>query len=614
MSRFSKTGETTSDPFAERLPKHLIRRLRGALASEAIFSAITCGLLAAKAFSHDGYYGFKLAAGPQRLEIDPAKIAKLLSNVAPKKSTEFEWINSEDGFSMAVAAMPHRPIKYSGGKSATAHSVNERVPKGQTARAHANGKTSDQPLLETIRLVRQSASPPNAAEIATVFLLCDAIERTGLTLQEIFQELKRPGAIVSITCPIAGFEEVFIDLFDRGLILPGAAARLNGYEISTRGEAQITREKFSRRRLAIFRGHEFTMRDFDRSLRTVLRRELPILCIAETVDSVPEKLVATANLTLNCRPLNPEILTAVIREVLGGLPQGDFAEAPFSRLNMADVAAAIRPGNTPEQALRDLKALANIPPSAVSGKGEASPTKGGSRTKRSTDFRDPNGFDVIYPEKGGGAGALRVEDLSGYGPEIQLWATDLKSDLPRWQKKELAWDDLIPSVLLSGPPGVGKTIFARALCNSLKVPLVTTSVSSWLRAGYLDNVLNSMRGAFEMAAAKAPAILFIDEIDGISTRMSGNSEHAPYWNTVTNAILELLDGVTGVSGVITVAATNRPDAIDPALLRAGRLHTHFRIGLPDTNALIGILKHHLGDALDNVIRSEPPKEPPSENA
>lgn len=617
MSKFpteSSIAEAVAN--GDRLQKHLLQRLRSASASEAIYSAINCGILAAKAFSNDGIGGFKFISGPLCRETDPVKIAKLLSNTTPNKSTEFEWINSEDGFGMVVAATPHRPIKYSGGKSAAAHAVNAEVGNGP-ARTRSLGKATTAASLESIRLVRESASPPNAAEIATLFLLCDAIKRSGLSLEDILGELKRSGTVVSITCAVAGFEDIFIDLFDRGLILAGAAARLNGYEITTRREAQITREKFSRRRIAIFRGHDFTMRDFDRSLRTVLRRELPILCVSETIDSVPEQLAATANLTLECRPLGPEILAAVIREVLGSPPQRDFADADYSRLNMSDVALAIRPGNTPEQARRDLTALANIAQTGVAnGRGGSKFNKGGSRTKRPTDFRGATGFDVIYPAKGdAAAGAPRVEELAGYGPEIQEWADDLGSDLPRWLKKELTWEELIPFALLTGPPGVGKTIFARALCNSLNVPLVTTSVAAWLRAGHLDDVLSSMQAAFEMAAAMAPAILFIDEIDSIGTRINEISDHhAAYWNTLVNALLELLDGTTGVPGVIVVAATNRPDAIDPALLRAGRLHTHFRIGLPDTSALVGILRYHLGDDLDNVIRSEPPREPLIETA
>ena len=305
----------------------------------------------------------------------------------------------------------------------------------------------------------------------------------------------------------------------------------------------------------------------------------------------------------------------VVQAVLGEPPGINLPDDSCALLTLSDLALAIRPGGTAEHAvhfLRQIAATRRADLDARNGKSrdKDSQRKEGSwsRTSKSTRGNPGSGSEIIQPTPGTGADndrpVPRVESLSGYGEAVN-WAMSLKADLGLWRTGDLPWEDMSTRILLSGPPGTGKTLFARALCNTLNVPLVATSVATWLEPGYLGDVLKRMSAAFAEAESLRPAILFIDELDGIGTRRQ-QGDWGEYTNSVVNRGLELLDGATRSHGVIVVAATNHPAMIDPALLRSGRLEKHIDIPPPDTEAIVAILRHHLGDDLDSVVASAPP--------
>lgn len=219
-----------------------------------------------------------------------------------------------------------------------------------------------------------------------------------------------------------------------------------------------------------------------------------------------------------------------------------------------------------------------------------------------------SGSEFVQPRKLTGTDSdrfiERIETFFGCD-EARDWALALQEDLPLWQAGDLRWEELSTKLLLSGPPGTGKTMFARALCNSLQVPMFVTSVSTWLQPRACGHVVRRIQGAFAEAVAHQPAILFIDGIDGIGRRSDTDQNHAHCCNALVNCLLELIDGAARTAGVIVVAATNCPDIIDRALLRSGRLAPHIEISSPDVAARIGILQHHLGSDLAAIVASAP---------
>lgn len=148
-------------------------------------------------------------------------------------------------------------------------------------------------------------------------------------------------------------------------------------------------------------------------------------------------------------------------------------------------------------------------------------------------------------------------------------------------------------VLLTGPPGTGKTLMAKALAGESGVPFIQSSASEFIEL-FVGVGASRVRDIFKQAKEKAPCIVFIDEIDAIGRQRGagmggGNDER----EQTLNQILTEMDGFEGNSGVIEVAATNRSDILDNALLRPGRFDRRVAVGLPDVKGREQILKVHI---------------------
>lgn len=188
---------------------------------------------------------------------------------------------------------------------------------------------------------------------------------------------------------------------------------------------------------------------------------------------------------------------------------------------------------------------------------------------------------------------INLDNLVGYG-QAAIWGKLLASDLSLYRAGQLPWSDIDRGILLSGPPGVGKTLFARALANTCNIPLYAHSLARWQSQGSLDDLLMAMRSAFEEASKNVPALLFLDEIDSFGNRANLSGHNANYGRQVINGLLEHLDGVINREGVFVIAATNMPELIDPAITRSGRIEHHVSITLPEPAEREGILRFHLG--------------------
>lgn len=147
-------------------------------------------------------------------------------------------------------------------------------------------------------------------------------------------------------------------------------------------------------------------------------------------------------------------------------------------------------------------------------------------------------------------------------------------------------------VLLIGPPGTGKTLLARAVAGEAKVPFFTISGSDFVEM-FVGVGASRVRDMFEQAKKQAPCIIFIDEIDAVGRhRGAGLGGGHDEREQTLNQLLVEMDGFQGNEGVIVVAATNRPDVLDPALLRPGRFDRQVVVGLPDVKGREQILRVH----------------------
>lgn len=647
------------ETLTDRITRYLLARIRRLAILDLYERAAVAGLLEADFIvAGDETTGTVWRVPEQSLRLlraDPVKArAEIMRRLgkAPHKTTTID---------MLIQDLPAEPV----------HEKLRSAPKGRTDREHraAAGRLKSAPVVapkvpektpsassEFLALLREHIARPSVAHVAVTLLIARAVGSSVSDLSALSAVLRNPGAFVLIKAPVGRFERRFGLMLEDGLIVPYWTKLEDVHRSSPLSDGYGDRRRGKTRKTIKTLAGTDVPKAVERSLSrflvdVLLERSAPVVLADETKTALPPFVSMTADLVLESGGLDHELIAELLQMCCGIAPKQSLRQMEKMTLDLEGLsidalALAIRPGRGLEHVLSILEVLGERARSADKsddddddgrGSGRGSDRSGRPKVKSRfliKDGDDPpksvDGIDVVQPEKpaetsgkeGSGSASvdpakpehsrlcqLRVETLSGYG-EARGWALDLKEDLQLWRDGRLPWSEMSTKLMLSGPPGTGKTTYARALCNSLQIPLLVTSVASWLEPGYLGDVLKRMSKAFELARENAPVILFIDEVDNIGSRSAGRREqHDDYWRSLINRLLELLDGTSKTDGVIVVAATNLPDKIDPALLRSGRLEKHVAIPLPDTEALAGILAHHLGADLAGVLASAPAGNP-----
>lgn len=294
---------------------------------------------------------------------------------------------------------------------------------------------------------------------------------------------------------------------------------------------------------------------------------LPIFCTM-SADAPPPDALAGADLELHLPPMTPEMLALLFETAHDEVPAGVLSFTSAEKLSIQNLVAHVRRGRPAAECLSGLQQA-------------ATPPKAASKTT-----------------------TILLSDLAGYG-DAKPWGLELAQDLELWRQGRLSWEEVDHrAVVLSGPPGTGKTSFAAVLAAALKVLLISTSVAEWNGRDHLSGALKRMQTVFDQAMAQAPCVLFIDELDGISSRDAVEGRSSEYWTQIVNRMLELVTNALATEGLVIVGATNHVDRIDPALTRSGRLDQIIRIPLPDAEAIGAILNRYSGLDVPEKERSK----------
>ena len=186
---------------------------------------------------------------------------------------------------------------------------------------------------------------------------------------------------------------------------------------------------------------------------------------------------------------------------------------------------------------------------------------------------------------------VTFKDVAGF-EEAKEELQEIVEFLKEPQKFQKLGGKIPKGVLLMGPPGTGKTLLARAIAGEANVPFFSISGSDFVEM-FVGVGASRVRDLFEQGKKNAPCIIFIDEIDAVGRhRGAGLGGGHDEREQTLNQLLVEMDGFETNEGVILIAATNRPDVLDPALLRPGRFDRRVVVDRPDLNGRVGILKVH----------------------
>lgn len=295
------------------------------------------------------------------------------------------------------------------------------------------------------------------------------------------------------------------------------------------------------------------------TVRTALETRRPVVAVAVAAGSLPPALRALKPNVITLTPLDRTMLAEILTEAYPDtqnrnpgdaaaitlLPEDDRCKG----LEPEDLVLALR---SPTLAGAIAALVAATTPAVVEGPGLA-------------DFPLPR--------------------------EVREPVEQLIEDLRAWQAGEIPWTDVTRGILLSGPPGSGKTEVPRLIAKSAGINVIAGSIADWsAEGGRGSEVIKSMREAFAKAAAAAPALLFIDELDAVGDRDRVGDINRAWTEYVVSGLLAAMDGYEGHEGVAIMGATNHVERIDKAIRRPGRFDRVLHLGYPTHDLIPAAIK------------------------
>lgn len=299
---------------------------------------------------------------------------------------------------------------------------------------------------------------------------------------------------------------------------------------------------------------------FNRIIADSLDRIEPVLVLQTDGVTIPKNLVTLGPPILPLASITGDVLAVYIqaghlcdqisnlRDLRAALPN----DQALTALSTTDACAALR-APTLHKALQNL----------------------GEMTKRDVNSSGP-----------------RLEDITGDSPALRA-ARRIVDDLLLWRQGKAGWHEISRSILFYGPPGTGKSWLAQAMGNSAGINVVMANFGGWQSAGHLGDMLREMKLSFADARKRAPCLLIIDEIDAVGSRVDPDRHASNYRAQVITTFLAELDAISRKEGVIVVGTCNSIERMDPAVLRAGRMDVKVKVPMPDAEAILAILRHHL---------------------
>jgi cell division protease FtsH len=288
---------------------------------------------------------------------------------------------------------------------------------------------------------------------------------------------------------------------------------------------------------------------------------LCVVGIAADTKLLPEALTAVADITIRIAAPRAKVMRKAITRFARRSP-GDLDDGVAAGLGLHEIVACFRPGTGPNTIAQRLAAAA---------------AKKQVRLDRVPD----------------------LETAVEYG-EARTWGLDLARDIADYRAGKIAWRDVDRGICLHSQPGLGKSLFSQVLARACGVQLVSASIGELFASspGYLDSVIKAMRATFAQAAALAPCVLLLDEIDALPNRATMSNRGRDWWSPVIADFLIHLDSaISQREGIVVVGATNAIEQVDAALLRPGRLEKAVEIKRPELAGTINILKFHLNEEL-----------------